>query len=261
MDFSADDEARIRTVGTSRDLTIDATGNLLLLDTVAIGSGAPTDSQLNVISSGTTLAEFESTGASATGPILHLVHDSGSPANSDIVGHVRMSADDSAGVERKIGEWVTRFLDVTDSTMDSDMIFRVMNNVNQGDAGTNATLSSAGVWTDASAAEDKAYEGDDRAVFGGRAGHVLTDKLKTLSIGRYHSSRIALGDPIRERHYSPTAEAWHPLFGLGYDPTAEFLNKDGVNTNTPGIAAKDMAGVALGVCKELIARIEILEAK
>ena len=73
-----------------------------------------------------------------------------------------------------------------------------------------------------------------------------------LNIGRYHSAYQLADKPILERHISPTAEQFYDLFGVGRDPKAVLLNKEGVNVNTPGLAPKDLAGVALMGIRELV---------
>ena len=126
-----------------------------------------------------------------------------------------------------------------------------MNGVNAGNANTAATLTAAGVWTDASGESSKDYEGSSVRVYGGRNGYVITDKIKQLNVGRYHSAYLEEGAPILERHISPTAEQMWDTFGVGSDPRLPGA--------LPGLAAKDLAGVALIGVQELTARIEALE--
>jgi len=144
--------------------------------------------------------------------------------------------------------------------MDSRLFFRVMNN-SDGSANTTATLDAAGVWTDASGEASKTYEGSALTVWGGRPGHTVLDKIMQLGVGRYHAANQPESKPIRERHVSPTAEQFYDVFGVGRDPRAILLDKNGVDQNTPGLAAKDVAGVALMGIQELMPIIQTLDEK
>jgi len=201
-------------------------------------SGAQSPNQLYLIN----------TSATASPGLLAIYHNSTSPANGDNAGQIEFVANDSGGTKRTINRIAGVQTDVTATSQDSTLYFSVQNNANDDIWNLSATLSSAGVWTDASGEEHKTYEGSSVEVWGGKEGHVVTDKLKDLSGGRYHSARSA-GKPIRERHAGPTAEQFFELFGLGEDP-AKY---------NPGIAPKDLAAVALLAVQELIVRIEALE--
>jgi hypothetical protein len=186
---------------------------------------------------------------------------SASPADGDRVWRETHNADDSGATSRVVVFVQYLFDDVTATSMDSSISWTVMDNVNAGNGSTVATLSSLGVWTDSSDAATKDYEGDSRTVYGGVDGQVITDKVKQLSVGRYHSSAQPVGKPITERHISPTAQQFWDLFGVGSDPRVVLTNQDGDRINAPGIAPKDLAGVALLAIQELTARIESLEAE
>ena len=123
-----------------------------------------------------------------------------------------------------------------------------------------AILSYAGVWTDASGEKYKDYEGDPLCIYGGISGQVITDKIKLLSGSRYHAKNHPDWQPILERHISPTAEQFYDLFGTGRDPRQpEVCSAQHTNEPRPGLAPKDMAGVALLGLQELIARVARLE--
>ena len=97
-------------------------------------------------------------------------------------------------------------------------------------------------------------------IYGGIPGQVITDKIKELSGSRYHAKNHPDWKPILERHISPTAEQFYDLFGTGRDPRQpEVCSAQNTNEPMPGLAPKDMAGVALLGIQELIARVERLE--
>ena len=231
-------------------LAVDGgTGNVL------IGAPTTTTHALNILTTGEDATHVESTTAGSVGPQVRYYHNSSSPADNDDIVTFAIYGNDDGATSRIPGLWAVRFKDVTSTTMDSEMRFSVMNNVNSGNANTTATLTSAGVWTDASGEKYKEYEGTSCQVWGGRDGYVITDKLKQLQFGRYHAIGSVVDD-IHERHVSPTAEAFYDLFGVGRDPREVIRGE-----TTPGLAAKDIAGVALLGVQELIARVEALEAR
>tara|TARA_Y100000034_G_C6723351_1_gene320120 strand:- start:52 stop:750 length:699 start_codon:yes stop_codon:yes gene_type:complete len=230
---------------------------------MAVGPGAATNYSLGIGTTGGAALNIFGNNA-GDGPRIDTNHDSPSPGDNDDAFAMFFKADDDGGVNRQIGNIVIRFLDVTDSSMDSEMRFGVMDNVNEGNAATVARLTSDGVWTDASGEKDKAYEGSARDVWGGRDGFVVTDKIKQLNIGRYHSAHLTVDKPNIERHVSPTAEQFYDLFGTGGDPRAAVTKRletgESVTETTPGLAPKDVASVALMGMQELIARVEALES-
>jgi len=201
-----------------------------------------------------------STNAGDTGPGIDFFHDSSSPADHDTFYKLMFRGNDSGGTAREVALMYGQWLDVTLGTMDSRLFFRVMNN-SDGSANTTATLDAAGVWTDASGEASKTYEGSALTVWGGRLGHTVLDKIMQLGVGRYHAANQPESKPIRERHVSPTAEQFYDVFGVGRDPRAILLDKNGVDQNTPGLAAKDVAGVALMGIQELMPIIQTLDEK
>ena len=120
--------------------------------------------------------------------------------------------------------------------MDSEWQFWTMDAANLSNANTVARLSSLGVWTDASSATGKVYRRDWRW----RAGSAL-ETIRLLDIGVYGGR----GGDGGEEHVSPTAENWRDVTGLCGPRT--------------GLAAKDLAGLALMGVKQLYGRIESLE--
>jgi len=134
------------------------------------------------------------------------------------------------------------YVDATTASQDSTFQFCVMNNANAAGCNTTATLSSLGVWTDASTERMKHYEGDVPP-------GVLT-RLKGLkTLGVYRGKDIPQHKvAAAERHYSPTAEEFWQTFGLGKE-------------NSGGIAPKDVSWLAVKAVLELEARVAAIEGK
>lgn len=193
--------------------------------------------------------------ASGAGPAISATYraNSPSPAAADVVFRDYFLAFVTGGSERAIGQMDCILQDPTLASIDSSFAWKVSNNVNTGNANTTATLTSLGVWTDSSDAAAKAYEGTPLTVWGGRPGRTVLDKILLLgNMGRYHSADLPPGKAISERHISPTAQAFHAQFGVGSDPNLPIVNQDGEETGAPGLAAKDVAGVALLAIQELV---------
>ena len=210
-------------------------------DTVAFAiAGA---NVFNLSTSTVTFARIVSADAGAQGPRLRMHHNSASPADSDTNGTIDFTANDDGATERIVAQINSVFEDVTSTTMDSRMGFAVMNAVNAGNAATTATLTSLGVWTDASAAAGKEYEGELTDVFG------KARQLTTMGVyrGKHVPAEKLVG---AERHYSPTAEDFWQCFGLGRNPAK----------GDPGIAPKDVAWIAVKMALELDDRLKVLEA-
>ena len=242
--------------GKTVNLAIAGTDELVLsASALSVGNGAVSTSALNILTASADVIDVESTVGAALGPTMRVHHNSASPGDGDTAFRLDVTEDDSGGTERVIVQVNHLFDDVTSTTMDSSMTFWVMNNRNAGDASTGASLTSLGVWTDASGEAEKTYEGTSEEVWGGTAGRVITDKLKALALGRYHSKGLPRGKAITERHVSPTAEAFYDAFGVGRDPR----KPDADGRLIPTLAPKDMAGVALLGLQELVARVEALE--
>jgi len=257
---------------TAGSAAVTALNNATENELVTVGSTTTElDAEANLTYNGTTLIGTTSgqsavnlrlinTHASGSPGVVELYHNSSSPADGDNAGQIEWNANDSGGTERAIVRMAAIQDDVTSTTQDSRIDFGVQNNVNAGGFNTTASLSTLGVWTDSSAEAAKTYEGDSLSVWGGVAGRVITDKIKALNAGRYHSAFVSPTKEIKERHLGPSAEQFYDLFGTGIDPRAVMLNQDGMDTNTPGLAAKDLAGAAILGIQELIARVEALEA-
>jgi hypothetical protein len=113
------------------------------------------------------------------------------------------------------------------------------------------------VWTDASAAAGKEYEGTRQQVW--PTG--ILPSICALNVSKYRPANQPEGKPVREYHISPTAEDLFDAFGVGEDPHTPKLNKDGENITTPGIAPKDLAGIALVGIQELCELVEAQAAR
>ena len=138
------------------------------------------------------------------------------------------------------------------SSRSSSMRFIMYNSGSQ----TAATLNSSGSWVDASGEAGKEYEGTRQEVWP----EGILSKIKNLRVSKYHAANHPKDKPITQTHVSPTAEDFWDALEIGEDPRAEVLNKEGENINTPGIAPKNLAGVALVAIQELLERVEVLES-
>jgi len=236
--------------------TLDVTGTGTMDGKLLVGgSSAPTDAALNIFSNGTG-AEFirmQSDSPEDVGPRIMFNHNSASPAVNDLVGQFDFYGDDAGGTSRLLCRIDMKFDDPTTGSTDSSMVFKTSNN-SSGGANSTASLTAAGVWTDASDEAGKDYLGSitDR----GSTGTVL-DRIARLETGCYCAVDLPEGKTPPEYHAGPTAQQMWAEFGLGQDP----------ETHDPGLAPKDLAAVALAGLqevitqnKQLIARIEDLEA-
>jgi len=222
---------------------------------VGIGTTSPLY-KFEVVDTGTNLTRFISTSAGALGPTVFGYHNSVSPAAADDIFFFGTAANDSGGTERTPGFWRVRFEDVTSTTMDSAQHWCVSNNENATNCNTIATLSSTGVWTDASDEFKKEYEGTAVQVWGDVLG-----KIRQLNTGRYHTRGLPPGKAPRYRHAGPSVQQFYSLFGLGADPTDPSMRDPETGILRAGIAAKDLAAVSLAGVQLLLDRIEALERR
>ena len=197
------------------------------------------------------LAHGTSGNVSGTG--IHNYMESSSPADNDFAGGYYAMYKDSGGSKVQVGSTGWFVTDVTAGTIDSYFYCRVYSN-NSAVAGT---LSTSGVWTDASAAANKEYYGTRQEVWPDG----VLPKLKTLRVSKYKQADLPDDKPVTETHVSPTAEDFWDAFQIGQDPRREVLNAEGEQTLNPSIAPKDLSGVALVAVQELLDRLEAAEAK
>tara|TARA_Y100001951_G_scaffold35877_1_gene28334 strand:+ start:7685 stop:8668 length:984 start_codon:yes stop_codon:yes gene_type:complete len=234
-------------------------------DKVGIGTSSPADGYLDVDSGSTAInTVFRSTNDSGDCLRVMLVSNSASPADNDDVVAINFKADDDGGTSSYVARIGVRMKDVSAGTLNSEMNFSVANNAS--DANTTGQLTMAGVWTDSSDAAFKTYEGTAHSLYGGTDGKVITDKLKTLNVGRYYSKDTPANKIAKaERHISPTAQDFYNAFGTGTELSGlggEITKSDGTKEKQNAtLSPKDMAGVGLMAIKELIARIETLESE
>ncbi len=182
----------------------------------------------------------------ATGPVVILLHDATSPANNDVTATIQWQAN-SGGLTWVVGQIYCTRTDVNTSTMDSTMNFEVQSNASSANVNVSASLSSLGVWTDASSERIKDYIVDHDL-------GSITDKMKELStLGVYRGINTPMDKRAdAEIHLSPTAEEFYSVFGLGTAPDKSV---------SPGIAPKDVAWLAVKLAMELDERITALEGK
>ncbi len=257
-DQTFDDNVNI-TLGTGGDVDLDFDGLNLVLNPQVVGTGHfvinetsnPATSAVN-----TGMVNLNSTEGGNVGAIIVAQHNSGTPADNDRPFRFIVHADDSGATSRLVGIMGAKFDDVTSTTMDSSWEFSVMDNVNADAVNLTATLTSLGVWTDApSFGERKEPERELTT-------KSVLNKVRVLDVYRFRG-KGSLDIIDVERHISPTADAFYKAFKAGKDPRV--LNSEGIPQY--GIAARDVAGVALMAIQELIKendklkeRLDVLEA-
>ena len=220
------------------------------INNVVNASSNWTDGDLSVDTSttgigsvGTGVLNLSSSSDTSSGVFVTTHHNSASPADNDDILTIFIYGEDDGSTVRRFGQITSRVLDVTSTTLDSELRFTVSDNVNAGSASTTGRLISTGVWTDSSGEINKTYQGAALEIWGGRTGFVVLDKIMELRVGRFHSSRWTPDSgkpPIF--HISPTAEDFWEIFGTGTNPY----------TSDPGLAPKDMAGVGLWGLQEMV---------
>ena len=208
--------------------------------------------------------ELENIGTTTRGALMQTIQGSATSAeDADNPFRLLVRGDNASALSTVIAEIAVVWDDVTSSTMDSHMAFCVQQARNGGNCNITATLSGAGAWTDApSFAELKTYETN-------LTNKQVIAKLRTLSVGRFrHVGAPDLVDV--ERHIGPTADAFYNAFKAGLDPRVMVVKDKGLPTEHEipqyGIAARDVAGVALMAIQELIkendelkTRVDVLE--
>jgi hypothetical protein len=237
------------TSATTLDSTLTTAGRTLCGTGVTTGDG--------ILAAATTsnhCAVFESVRDDDNGCTINIRQASASPGNNDQPARIHVYARDNGTTFRNTHRLDFQFDTVAAGNTYSSFKFGTMNNSSSG-TNTTASLTAAGVWTDASDEEAKHYTGPitDR----GSTGTVL-DRITRLKTECYCTVDIPEGETPPEYHAGPSAQQWWTEFGLGQDP----------ETHEPGIAAKDLAAVALAGLQEVIAqnkelkqRVAILEDK
>jgi hypothetical protein len=175
-------------------------------------------------------------------------------SSSEADGDVALSFNASYGSsETQVGNINCTVDDVTGGTIDAHWNHRSYLN----SSARIATLSAAGVWTDYSAGADKEFLGTRQEVWPSG----ILPAICGLNVSKYQPANQPEGKPVTEYHISPTAEDLYDAFGVGEDPHTPKLNKDGENITNPGIAPKDLAGIALVGLQELCGLVEAQAAR
>lgn len=224
--------------GTGKDSILLYDGNDTLWDLDAVGAGSLIMTRSTAGADKNCALEVEVDADNINSFVACWRGNRATPADNDQVV-TTFDMDDDTNTRRTIIQVTAVFDDITSTSMDSSMKFSTMSDVNAAGVDTSATLTNAGVWTNASSFRHlKELElGFDKT-------KVLA-ALKTLEVHRYRRK----GKPDidgQERHIGPFADDFHRAFKTG--------------KTIDGIAGSDMAGVALMACQELLARVEILEA-
>ncbi|KKL18625.1 hypothetical protein LCGC14_2473640 [marine sediment metagenome] len=257
-DQTYDDDVNL-TFGTGGDVDIDFNQVNLVINPQVVGTGhviitETSNPATSAIDTG--ILNLDTTEGGNVGAIIVAHHNSGTPADNDRPFRFIVHADDSGATSRLVGIMGAKFDDVTSTSMDSSWEFSVMDNVNADAVNLTATLTSLGVWTDApSFGERKEPERELTT-------KSVLNKVRVLDVYRFRG-KGSLDIIDVERHISPTADAFYNAFKTGKDPRV--LNSEGIPQY--GIAARDVAGVALMAIQELIKendklkeRLDILES-
>ncbi len=190
---------------------------------------------------GNTLARFSSADTSV-GPVLTFYH-TGFPLNNHETGSIEFIALGNVQTTTPflIGKHTVIRSDADEVGGMSSFHLFTTQNASASHAATQATLTAAGVWTDASLASGKDYLDEPMDGVLGRL-----NALQTLGV--YKGKNAKEGS---EKHYSATAEEFFEVFGLGTKPTTEL----------GGIAPKDVSWLAIKAVMELEARVAQLESR
>ena len=232
--------------------TLDVTGAATLDSTLTTagrtlcGTGVTTgDGILAAATTSNHVAVFETVRDDDNGCTINIRQASASPGNNDQPGRIHVYARDAGATFRNTHRIDFNFDDVSAGSTDSSFKFGTMNNSS---SGTNATasLTAAGVWTDASDEDAKEYLGTIQEHIGGS----VLDQLTNLNTGVYTQKDLPPGK-AGETHAGPTAQEWYTLFSLGRDP----------EVFDPGIGAKDLASVALAAVQELVSENQTLASR
>lgn len=114
----------ISSTDTNGNITLDPNGTGV---TAITGAFTATDGCTITTADNTVQLTLKSTDADSTsGPVLSLVRDSGSPADSDVVGEIRFNADNDAGEETEMANIFAQIGDASDGTEDAQLITRTM---------------------------------------------------------------------------------------------------------------------------------------
>ena len=238
-DQSYDDNVNL-TFGTGGDVDIDFNTGNLVINPQVVGTGHVQIDE-GVTGSGVNAGtlNLNSTAAAGLGVAIITQNASGSPAGGDDILRWNMFANDSVGSSHAVSQWVVNFDDVTSTSMDSSMLFSVMNAVNNNDINTTASLNSLGEWTNASGASTKRYSPKSNIeLFGSK----ILNKISRLSVGRWTHVNNPVDSPNNVYGYGPTAEDFWDAFSLGKDPR---------KTSVPGLGTGSMSGILMAAIQEL----------
>ena len=252
IELTAEGNINLRTgdgATTTTRVSVDKAGAVVMGTSLKVNPGGALVASDGVILGRTTsnhLMTLESDRDDDNGATVNLRLDSASPGNNDEPGRIHVYGRDDNNTDRNVVRIDIRQDDVATASQDSSIRFSVQNNSS---GGTNAvaSLSSTGVWSDASDEEAKEYTGS--ITERGSSGTVL-DRIARLETGIYHTKNLPAGKEA-EYHAGPSAQQLWREFGLGKDPTA----------HEPGIAAKDLAAIALAGLQQLIIQNEELKQR
>ena len=248
------------TFGSGGDADIYYNGTNLVIAPDVVGNGnVQIDARVSLnscINQG--VLNLNTTDEGSEGVWIVANHDTASPANNDFPFGIYVFAPASDDSSHVIASMMVKRCDVCSASSDSHWRFDVQYNSGAA-ANRSGLLTSAGVWTDHSAAKDKEFQGDATTVWGSR----VIDKLAALTVQRFHQPCLpASKTPIH--HVSPTAEDLWEMFGVGDNPytlTRDTTGDGVMDSPTPGIAAKDLAGLGLMAVQELTLEINTIKTR
>ena len=234
-----------------------------------VGIGTTTlDAPFTVATSGTSVAVLDGSN-SATGPTLSFFHSKATGTVNTRIAEFLVYANDDASAKRQINRVYFYMTDPDSTQTDSSIAFLVCNGT-AGNAATTGTLSSTGLWIDASDEAEKTWgdvaikdlfvtdQQSEEDIERGSDGGSVCQRLARIQDGRYH--RVGL-PPWKDRVWSggPSAQDMWKEFGLGHNPY--LLGADGNAKHHIGIAPKNLAAVAWWAIQELCEENEALKAR
>ena len=144
--------------------TITADATLMTLNTADIDISVPIDvtgaSTITTADNSDTLKLVSTDDDGSSGPVLHMVRDSSSPADGDSVGRIHFSADNDAGEEEIFARIKVAIVDASNGSEDARMRFSRM--TGGGDQNMLSFESTETVFNDDSKDIDFRVESDDR---------------------------------------------------------------------------------------------------
>jgi len=213
--------------------------------------------------------EIESS-STGNGPQINSYHSRAPGAINTRIFDVFYYGHDDESTKRILTRMYCYMTDPDADAIDTSFSWQVCDNVNHGDAATTGSLSSSGIWTDASDGADKTwgntaikdlFVADQQTaedITRGSVGGNICQRIVRIQDGRYHSARLPEGKtPVWSG--GPSAQDFYKEFGLGLNPFT--VNADGTPKNHIGIAPKNQAAISWWAIRELCDENILLKAR